>query len=287
VVVEDRVPGPALLLLWRGNVGRDVRDLADVGVEIGEVAQPDGGAGQQFRGEPFLAGSDRLGAAVLDQAAEQADDAVGAAEQVFRHRAGGEHAAGGAQEPELVLDPGQVLQERGDPCGRGVVERVEVDQVEPTAGLGSGRVAVAAAGEGPLASPSRVPGASFTALFCSRPRIRSETFPLIGVSCSRRFTWVAVRCRSCSARPRGLRAWYPASDSLGAGMKDPRVVRHCCQPSHRVRSGGGPARRNGTTGLSPAAGWSVTLAGPPRRPRAARTRCGPGSLLPGGEAASG
>ena len=138
-----------------------------------------------------------------------------------------------------------------------------------------------------IISPSRVPGANFTALSCSRPRIRSETFLLIGVSCSRRFMWVAVRCRSCSARPRGLRAWYSASDSLGAGMKHRRVVRHCCQPSHRVRSGGGPARKNGTTGFSPAAGWSVTLAGPPRRLRAARTRCGPGSLLPGREAASG
>jgi hypothetical protein len=75
--------------------------------------------------------------------AKQADDAVGAAEQVLGHLAGGEHAAGGPQEPELVLDPGQVLQERGDPGGRGVVERVQVGQVEPPVGLAGCRVAIA------------------------------------------------------------------------------------------------------------------------------------------------
>ena len=62
---------------------------------------------------------------------------------------------------------------------------------------------------------------------------------------------MAVRCRSCSARPRVLSAWYSARDSRGAGMKDSRVARHACQPSHRVRSGGGPARRNGTTASRP------------------------------------
>ena len=135
----------------RDVAGGDVRDLAGIGVEVGEVAQADRGAGQQFAGEPFLAGGDRLGAAVLDEAAEQPDDAVGAAEQVLGHLAGGEHAAGGPQEPELVLDPGQVLEERGDPGRGGVVERVEVGQVEPPAGLGGGRVAVSGGGEGPLA----------------------------------------------------------------------------------------------------------------------------------------
>src|SRR5216684_3533261 len=107
--------------------------------------------------------------------------------------------------------------------------------------------------------PSRVPGMNFTALFCSRPRINPATFTLIGVSWSRRFTWVAVRCRSFSARRLGLSAWYSRSDRRGAGMKVSRVRRHCCHPSHVVRSGGGPARRKGTSGLSFPGGRSTIL----------------------------
>src|SRR5215470_9152412 len=110
-----------------------------------------------------------------------------------------------------------------------------------------------------IINPSRVPGSHFIALFCSRPRISSDTVLLIGVSCSRRFTWVAVRCRSCSAFALGLRAWYSASDRRGAGMKDPRDCRHRCHPSQVVRSGGGPARRNDTNGLSPLLSWSSVL----------------------------
>src|SRR5216683_5053988 len=78
-----------------------------------------------------------------------------AAEQVFRHAAGGEHSLEGTQQPQLALDPGEVLEEGGDPVRGGVVERVEVDQVEAPFGLGGGRVAVALAafdvGEDPLA----------------------------------------------------------------------------------------------------------------------------------------
>src|SRR5215471_392227 len=45
VIVEDRVPGAALLLRPRRRdvVGGDVRDLARVRVEVIEVAQADGG----------------------------------------------------------------------------------------------------------------------------------------------------------------------------------------------------------------------------------------------------
>src|SRR6266851_8142062 len=107
--------------------------------------------------------------------------------------------------------------------------------------------------------PSRVPGMNFTALFCSRPRINPATFTLIGVSWSRRFTWVAVRCRSFNARRLRLSAWYSRSDRRGAGMKVSRVKRHCCHPSHVVRSGGGPARRKGTSGLSSPGGRSTIL----------------------------
>src|SRR5260370_25225460 len=42
-------------------------------------------------------------------------------------------------------------------------------------------------------------------------------------------------------------------------MKEFRVSRHCCHPSHVVRSGGGPTRRNGTSGLSSLGGWSTIL----------------------------
>src|SRR6266581_477009 len=42
-------------------------------------------------------------------------------------------------------------------------------------------------------------------------------------------------------------------------MKEFRVSRHCCHPSQVVRSGGGPTRRNGTSGLSSLGGWSTIL----------------------------
>src|SRR5712691_2064666 len=42
-------------------------------------------------------------------------------------------------------------------------------------------------------------------------------------------------------------------------MKESRVSRHCCHPSQVVRSGGGPTRRKGTSGLSSLGGWSTIL----------------------------
>src|SRR5260370_35803967 len=100
---------------------------------------------------------------------------------------------------------------------------------------------------------------NFTALFCSRPRIRPETRTLIGGSCRRMVTWVAVRCRSCRPRRLGLSSRYSCGESLGAGMNVSRIWRHRCQPSHVVRSGGGPVRRNGTIGLSSPAGGSAIV----------------------------
>ena len=107
--------------------------------------------------------------------------------------------------------------------------------------------------------PSRVPGMNFTALFCSRPRITPRPSRSSASPAAEDSTCVAVRCRSFSARRLGLSAWCSASDRRGAGMKESRVSRHCCHPSHVVRSGGGPTRRNGTSGLSSPAGRSTIL----------------------------
>jgi hypothetical protein len=106
------------------------------GVAAGDVAEVDVDADEQAWAQAFLAALDGLHAPVLDEAFEQADDAVCAAEEVFGHGALGEHAGGGVEQVKLVFDPGQVGDPGGDGGGGVVAERVEVDQVEAAFGLG-------------------------------------------------------------------------------------------------------------------------------------------------------
>ena len=131
-----------------------------------------------------------------------------------------------------------------------------------------------------IVSPSQVPGANLTALFCSRPFIRSETFLLIGVSWSGRIQWVAVRCRSCSARRRGLSCRYSAIVSRGAGVNVPRAARRRCSslPTGSGRAAARPAGTGRPGCPRPAA--RPVIARAPRRLRAARTRCVPGNRPP-------
>src|SRR5215468_7677247 len=109
VLVEHGVPGPALLLLLlllllrRGDVLRDVGDLAGVGVEAGQVRRAQRQGVEQFGGDLLGAGLDGVAAGFLDEFLEQADDAAGAAEQVLGHAAAAEHAVAAVQEPELLL----------------------------------------------------------------------------------------------------------------------------------------------------------------------------------------
>jgi hypothetical protein len=55
-----------------------------------------------------------------------------------------------------------------------------------------------------IISPARVAGVCFNALLRMRDHITRATAALIGVSWMARFAWVALRCRSCSIRLRGV-----------------------------------------------------------------------------------
>ena len=141
---------------WRltGGSGRDGGDLARLGVAAACVGEAERDVVQEGVAEALGPGVDGFAAAVFDQPLQQADDAVGAAVEVFGHGAAGEHAGVGVHQPQLLLDPGQVPGPGGD-LGRGVVtEPVQLNQVEPPLGLGGLQdvdTSVRGRREGPLA----------------------------------------------------------------------------------------------------------------------------------------
>ncbi len=95
-----------------------------------------------------------------------------------------------------------------------------------------------------IITPGRVSGPWLKALSSISARTFQETKALIGVSWISRLEWVAMRCRSCRRRCRGvIRAQAPAVRT-GAGTKFRRVSRQWFQPAQTVRSGTGPGRNN-------------------------------------------
>src|SRR6266511_5012475 len=87
-VVEDGVAAAlAGAVCVRGGLVWDRGDFTGGGISAGCVEQVDGDAVQEGVGQPFGTGVDGFPAAVFDEAFEETDDAVRAAEQVLGHRA--------------------------------------------------------------------------------------------------------------------------------------------------------------------------------------------------------